>query len=132
MSLHKAMSSTRADLSVSTAVAPRGLPTVGWGREGNSNDSRCLRADSEDHSFHPALRGPQEPQAQARPPARGCPGVLRKVTFELDLEAGTNFLARAEQGKLVPWSGQVQARSAPSVCGGGPAAFLEKAVPRSV
>lgn len=72
MSLPKAMSSTRADLSVFTAVAPRpriapaprGLPTVGWGMEGNSKDSRCLRADSEDHSFHPALRGPQEPQAQ--------------------------------------------------------------------
>lgn len=77
MSLHKAMSSTREDLSVFTAVAPRprialapwGLPTVGWGMEGNNKDSRCLRANSEDHSFNPALRGPQKPWAQTHPPA---------------------------------------------------------------
>lgn len=96
--------------------------------EGNSNDSRCLRADSEDHSFNPALRGPQEPQAQTHPPARGCWGILREVTFELDLEAGTNFSARAEQGKLIPWSGA----GLGMVIAQHPATSLEKSVLRNI
>ena len=54
------------------------------------------------------------------------------------MRAETKFSARAEQGKLIPWSGdmnkgwevgQVQAGLAPSVCYGDPGPFAGEARP---